>query len=145
MEATDHAEEGQRRDSDLETTFNPEKSSYRNLLEFFFQMQDATTRNRQGNDTGASYRSTILYLDDTKRRVVEDTIADVEASGLWPDKVVTEITLAGPLWEAEPEHQDYLEWYPNGYTCHFPQPGRGLAPTVAQSHDRAGSFGIEES
>ena len=93
----------------FETTFNPEKSSYRNLLEFFFQMQDATTCNRQGNDTGASYRSTILYLDDTKRRVVEDTIADVEASGLWPDKVVTEITLAGPLWEAEPEHQDYLE------------------------------------
>ena len=78
---------------------------------------------RQGNDVGASYRSAIFYLDDEQRRVAEDTIADVEASGLWPGKVVTEVTPAGPFWEAEPEHQDYLEHYPNGYTCHFPRPG----------------------
>ena len=84
---------------------------------------------RQGNDVGASYRSAIFYLDATQRRVAEDTVADVEASGLWPGKVVTEISPAGPFWEAEPEHQDYLEHYPNGYTCHFPRPGVGVAPT----------------
>ena len=93
------------------------------LLEFFFQIHDPTTLNRQGNDFGTSYRSAIYYLDEEQRRVAEDTIADVEASGLWPGKVVTEVEPAGPFWEAEPEHQDYLEKYPNGYTCHFPRPG----------------------
>src|SRR5208282_2577325 len=107
----------------LEIIFDPEKISYRDLLEFFFQIHDPTTLNRQGNDMGMSYRSAIFYLDDEQRRVAEDTIADVEASGLWPGTVVTEVTPAGPFWEAEPEHQDYLEHYPNGYTCHFPRPG----------------------
>ena len=107
----------------IEITFDPAQISYRDILEFFFQIHDPTTRNRQGNDMGASYRSAIFYVDDEQRRVAEDTIADVEASGLWPGKVVTEVTPAGPFWEAEPEHQDYLERYPNGYTCHFPRPG----------------------
>ena len=99
------------------------RSRYRDLLEFFFQIHDPTTRNRQGNDIGASYRSAIYYTSDAQKQVAEDTIADVEASGLWPGKVVTEVEPAGPFWEAEPEHQDYLEKYPNGYTCHFPRPG----------------------
>ena len=107
----------------IEITFDPDETSYRELLEFFFQIHDPTTLNRQGNDVGTSYRSAIFYLDDEQRRVAEDTIADVEASGLWPGKVVTEVSPAGPFWEAEPEHQDYLEHYPNGYTCHFPRPG----------------------
>ena len=107
----------------IEITFDPEQTSYRELLEFFFQIHDPTTVNRQGNDVGMSYRSAIFYLDDEQRRVAEDTIADVEASGLWPGRVVTEVTPAGPFWEAEPEHQDYLEHYPNGYTCHFPRSG----------------------
>ena len=107
----------------IEITFDPDKTSYRNILEFFFQIHDPTTLNRQGNDLGSSYRSAIFYLDDEQRGVAEDTIADVEASGLWPGKVVTEVVPAGPFWEAEPEHQDYLEHYPNGYTCHFPRPG----------------------
>jgi peptide-methionine (S)-S-oxide reductase len=107
----------------IEIVFDPEQTSYRDILEFFFQIHDPTTLNRQGNDLGASYRSAIFYLDDEQRREAEDTIADVEASGLWPGKVVTEVTAAGPFWEAEPEHQDYLEHYPNGYTCHFPRPG----------------------
>jgi peptide-methionine (S)-S-oxide reductase len=107
----------------IEIVFDPEVTSYRELLEFFFQIHDPTTLNRQGNDIGMSYRSAIFYLDEEQRRVAEDTIADVEASGLWPGKVVTEVTPAGPFWEAEPEHQDYLERYPNGYTCHFPRPG----------------------
>jgi peptide-methionine (S)-S-oxide reductase len=106
----------------IEITFDPEQTSYRDLLEFFFQIHDPTTLNRQGNDIGMSYRSAIFYLDDEQRRVAEDTVADVEASGLWPGKVVTEVAPAGPFWEAEPEHQDYLERYPNGYTCHFPRP-----------------------
>src|SRR5277367_4141645 len=107
----------------IEITFDPNQISYRDLLEFFFQIHDPTTLNRQGNDVGTSYRSAIFYLDDEQRRVAEDTIADVEASGLWPGKVVTGVVRAGPFWEAEPEHQDYLEHYPNGYTCHFPRPG----------------------
>jgi peptide-methionine (S)-S-oxide reductase len=107
----------------IEIVFDPEVTSYRELLEFFFQIHDPTTLNRQGNDIGPSYRSAIFYLDEEQRRVAEDTSADVEASGLWPGKVVTEVTPAGPFWEAEPEHQDYLERYPNGYTCHFPRPG----------------------
>src|SRR6059058_5234799 len=106
----------------IEISFDPEQISYRDLLELFFQIHDPTTLNRQGNDTGMSYRSAIFYLDDEQRRVAEETIAEVEASGLWPGKVVTEVTPAGPFWEAEPEHQDYLERYPNGYTCHFPRP-----------------------
>jgi peptide-methionine (S)-S-oxide reductase len=107
----------------IEITFDPEKSSYRDVLAFFFQIHDPTTRNRQGNDVGASYRSAIFYLNNAQRLIAGDTIADVEASGLWPGKIVTEVTAAGPFWEAEPEHQDYLKRYPNGYTCHFPRPG----------------------
>jgi len=106
----------------IEITFDPDKTSYRDLLEFFFQIHDPTTLNRQGNDLGTSYRSAIFYFDDKQRRVAEDTIADVEASGLWPGKVMTEVAPAGPFWEAESEHQDYLERYPDGYTCHFPRP-----------------------
>ena len=107
----------------IEIVFDPKRVSYRQLLEFFFQIHDPTTKNRQGNDRGTSYRSAIFYVDDEQKRVAEDTIADVEASGLWPGKVVTEVAPAGPFWEAEPEHQDYLERYPHGYTCHFPRPG----------------------
>jgi peptide-methionine (S)-S-oxide reductase len=106
----------------IEIVFDPARISYRDLLEFFFQIHDPTTKNRQGNDVGTSYRSAIFYTSDEQKRVAEDTIADVDASGLWPGKVVTEVTAAGPFWEAEPEHQDYLERYPNGYTCHFPRP-----------------------
>jgi peptide-methionine (S)-S-oxide reductase len=106
----------------IEIIFDPATISYRSLLEFFFQIHNPTTLNRQGNDVGASYRSAIFYVNDEQKRVAEDTIADVEASGLWPSKVVTEITLVGDFWEAEPEHQDYLERYPHGYTCHFPRP-----------------------
>jgi peptide-methionine (S)-S-oxide reductase len=107
----------------IEIIFDPERISYRDLLEFFFQIHDPTTRNRQGNDIGTSYRSAIFYTSDAQKQVAEDTIADVDASGLWPGKVVTEVAPAGPFWEAEPEHQDYLEKYPNGYTCHFARPG----------------------
>lgn len=107
----------------IEITFDPETISYRRLLEFFFQIHDPTTPNRQGNDIGPSYRSAIYHLDEDQRRVALDTIADVEASGLWPGPVVTEVEPAGDFWAAEPEHQDYLERFPNGYTCHFPRPG----------------------
>jgi peptide-methionine (S)-S-oxide reductase len=107
----------------IEITFDPEKLSFRQILEFFFQIHDPTTLNRQGNDRGLSYRSAIFYTTDEQRRVAEDTIADVNASGLWPGKIVTEVAPAGPFWEAEPEHQDYLLNYPNGYTCHFVRPG----------------------
>ena len=96
----------------IEITFDPEQTSYRDLLEFFFQVHDPTTLDRQGNDVGSSYRSAIFYLNDEQKREAEDTIADVEASGLWPGKVVTEVTAAGPFWEAEPEHQDYLAALP---------------------------------
>ena len=113
----------------------PNRMSFRDLLEFFFQIHDPTTKNRQGNDVGASYRSAIFYTDDEQRRVAEDTIADVDASGLWPGKVVTEVEPAGPFWEAEPEHQDYLERYPNGYTCHFVRPDWKL-PRRAQEAAR---------
>ena len=106
----------------IEIVFDPEKTSFRALLELFFQIHDPTTRNRQGNDVGASYRSAIFYTSEEQRRVAEDTIADVDASGLWPGKAVTEVVPAGDFWEAEPEHQDYLERYPNGYTCHFVRP-----------------------
>ena len=106
----------------VEIVFDPARISYRRLLEFFFQIHDPTTRNRQGNDVGTSYRSAILYTSEDQRRVAEDTVADVDASGLWPGKVVTGIAPAGEFWEAEPEHQDYLERYPAGYTCHFIRP-----------------------
>jgi peptide-methionine (S)-S-oxide reductase len=107
----------------LEIIFDPAQISYRDLLEFFFQIHDPSTLNRQGNDIGTSYRSAIFYTSDEQKRVAEDTIADVDASGLWPGKVVTQVTPAGPFWEAEPEHQDYLVNYPDGYTCHFVRPG----------------------
>ena len=106
----------------IEILFDPEKTSYRELLEFFFQIHDPTTVNRQGNDIGMSYRSAIYYVDDAQKVVAEDTIADVNASGIWPGKVVTEVEPAGAFWEAEPEHQDYLQRLPNGYTCHFARP-----------------------
>jgi peptide-methionine (S)-S-oxide reductase len=106
----------------IEIVFDPGRISYRDLLEFFFQVHDPTTKNRQGNDIGLSYRSAIFYTSDQQKRVAYDTIADVGASGLWPGKVVTEVEPAGPFWEAEPEHQDYLERYPDGYTCHFVRP-----------------------
>jgi peptide-methionine (S)-S-oxide reductase len=107
----------------IEILFDPAVLSYRDLLEFFFQIHDPSTKNRQGNDMGTSYRSAIYYTSDEQKRVAEDTIRDVDASGLWPGKVVTEVAPAGPFWEAEAEHQDYLELFPNGYTCHFPRPG----------------------
>ncbi|HEY5231344.1 MAG TPA: peptide-methionine (S)-S-oxide reductase MsrA [Galbitalea sp.] len=106
----------------VEIIFDPTVTSYRDILEFFFQVHDPTTRNRQGNDVGASYRSAIFYTDDEQKRVALETIADVNASGLWPGDVVTEVEPVGPFWEAEPEHQDYLVKYPNGYTCHYPRP-----------------------
>jgi peptide-methionine (S)-S-oxide reductase len=106
----------------IEIVYDPARTSFRRVLEFFFQIHDPTTPNRQGNDRGLSYRSAIFYRDDEQRRVAETTIADVEASGLWPGKVVTEVAPAGPFWEAEPEHQDYLERRPDGYTCHYLRP-----------------------
>ena len=106
----------------VEILFDPQKISYRRLLEFFFQIHDPTTLNRQGNDRGTSYRSAIYYTTEEQERVAEETLADVDASGLWPGKAVTEIEPAGDFWEAEPEHQDYLQHYPTGYTCHFVRP-----------------------
>jgi len=106
----------------IEIVFDPQIISYRQILEFFFQVHDPTTVNRQGNDAGASYRSAIFYKDEQQKQTAQDTIADVEASGLWPGKVVTEVVPAGPFWQAEPEHQDYLERHPGGYTCHFIRP-----------------------
>ena len=112
----------------IEIIFDPAKLSFRRLLEFFFQIHDPTTKDRQGNDTGASYRSGIFYTSDAQREVAEDTIDDVNASKLWPGKVVTELAPAGDFWEAEPEHQDYLERIPNGYTSHFVRPDWKLPP-----------------
>ncbi len=106
----------------IEIVFDPAKITFRDLLEFFFQIHDPTTANRQGNDRGPSYRSAIFYGDERQKAVIGDTIADVDGSGIWPGKVVTEVAPAGPFWEAEPEHQDYLERIPNGYTCHFIRP-----------------------
>ena len=106
----------------VEIVFDPARVSYRDLLEFFFQIHDPTTVDRQGNDRGASYRSAIYYSSETQRQVALDTIADVEASGLWPGRVVTQVEPAGDFWEAEPEHQDYLQRHPTGYTCHWPRP-----------------------
>ena len=106
----------------IEIIFDPALTSYRELLEFFFQIHDPTTQNRQGNDLGLSYRSAIYYVDEAQKTTALDTIADVEACGLWPGKVVTEVEAASDFWEAEPEHQDYLERRPDGYTCHFARP-----------------------
>ncbi|WP_458072121.1 peptide-methionine (S)-S-oxide reductase MsrA [Rhodanobacter sp. BL-MT-08] len=106
----------------IEIIFNPAVISYRTLLEFFFQIHDPSTPNRQGNDRGVSYRSAIFYTSEEQKDVAEDTIADVDASGLWPGKAVTELAPVGDFWEAEPEHQDYLQHYPTGYTCHFIRP-----------------------
>jgi peptide-methionine (S)-S-oxide reductase len=117
----DHAEA-------IEVSFDPQAISYRQLLEFFFQIHDPSTQDSQGYDQGASYRSAIFYTSDEQKRIAEETIADVDASGLWPGWVVTELAPAGPFWEAEPEHQDYLERHPNGYTCHFIRPQWKLPP-----------------
>jgi peptide-methionine (S)-S-oxide reductase len=106
----------------IEIEFDPRQLSFRQLLEFFFQIHDPSTPNRQGNDRGSSYRSGIYYTSEEQLEIAKDTIADVDASGLWPGKVVTEVAPAGPFWDAEPEHQDYLERLPNGYTCHFVRP-----------------------
>ncbi|MFQ3197414.1 MAG: peptide-methionine (S)-S-oxide reductase [Paraglaciecola sp.] len=106
----------------IEILFDNEVVTYRQILELFFQIHDPSTQNRQGNDTGASYRSAIYYMSDEQHKEALKTIADVDASGLWPGKVVTEVEPAGDFWEAEPEHQDYLQVRPNGYTCHFPRP-----------------------
>ena len=107
----------------VEIVFDPARTSYRALLEFFFQIHDPSTPNRQGNDRGSSYRSMILYTSEAQQRIAEATIADVDASGLWPGKAATEVAPASDFWEAEPEHQDYLQHYPDGYTCHYPRPG----------------------
>ncbi|NTF41234.1 peptide-methionine (S)-S-oxide reductase [Rhizobium sp. AC27/96] len=123
----------------IEIIFDPQKISFRDLLEFFFQIHDPSTRNRQGNDMGTSYRSAIFYTSDEQKRVALDTIADVDASGLWPGKVVTEVVPVSDFWEAEPEHQDYLERYPNGYTCHFVRPGWKLPVRNADAAQRAAS------
>ena len=120
----DHAEA-------IEIVFDDEVTDYRDILEFFFQIHDPTTRDRQGNDRGRSYRSEIFVLDEEQREEAERTIRDVDASGLWPGKVVTPVTDAGDFWEAEPEHQDYLERIPHGYTCHFVRPGWKLPRATA--------------
>jgi len=106
----------------IEIMFDPTQITYRRILEFFFQIHDPSTPNRQGNDRGMSYRSAIYYVGDDQKAVAEDTIKDVDASGLWPSKVVTELEPVGDFWEAEPEHQNYLERIPHGYTCHFVRP-----------------------
>jgi peptide-methionine (S)-S-oxide reductase len=106
----------------IEINFDPSQISFRDLLEFFFQIHDPSTLNRQGNDRGMSYRSGIYYVDEAQKAEAERTIADVDASGLWPGKVVTEVKPVGDFWQAEPEHQDYLLRIPHGYTCHFIRP-----------------------
>jgi len=116
----------------IEIIFDPAQITYRQILEFFFQIHDPTTLNRQGNDVGMSYRSAIYYVNEDQKAVAEDTIKDVEASGIWPGKVVTEVEPVGDFWEAEPEHQDYLERFPNGYTCHFPRPNWVLPKRAAE-------------
>lgn len=116
----------------IEIIFDPETITYRRLLEFFFQIHDPTSENRQGNDRGMSYRSAIYYVDDAQKAVAEDTIKDVDASGVWPGKVVTELEPVGDFWEAEPEHQDYLQRVPNGYTCHFIRPDWVLPRRAAE-------------
>jgi peptide-methionine (S)-S-oxide reductase len=121
----DHAEA-------IEIVFDPEQTSFREQLEFFFQVHDPTTKDRQGNDRGRSYRSAIFPQSDEQERIARDTIADVDASGIWPGPVVTEVDRVRDFWEAEPEHQDYLQVYPNGYTCHFVRPGWTLPKRESQ-------------
>lgn len=116
----------------IEVLFDPQQFTYRQLLEFFFQIHDPTTLNRQGNDLGMSYRSAIYYTSEAQKQTALDTIADVDASGIWPGKVVTEVEPVSEFWEAEPEHQDYLERIPNGYTCHFPRAGWVLPKRAAE-------------
>ena len=116
----------------IEVMFDDDVISYRDLLELFFQIHDPTTLNRQGNDRGLSYRSAIYYVDEDQKATALDTIADIEASGIWPGKVVTEVEPVSDFWEAEPEHQDYLERIPNGYTCHFPRPDWVLPRRAAE-------------
>ena len=123
----------------IEIIFDPEKLSYRKLLEYFFQIHDPTTLNRQGNDVGTSYRSAIFYTSDAQKRVAEETIADVNASDNWPGKVVTEVKPASEFWEAEPEHQDYLERYPSGYTCHYVRPNWRVPALKAERIGTSGS------
>ena len=120
----------------IEIVFDPEQTSFRRLLAFFFQIHDPTTRNRQGNDLGPSYRSAIFYTDDEQKRIAEQVIAEVETSGRWPGKVVTEVAPAGPFWVAESEHQDYLERFPAGYTCHYVRPDWVLP--MAEASSKAG-------
>lgn len=121
----------------IEVTYDPAVTDFRALLEFFFQVHDPTTKNRQGNDVGTSYRSAIFYTSPEQRRIAEKTIEEVDSSGLWPGKVVTEVTQAGDFWEAEPEHQDYLQRIPQGYTCHFIRPEWKLPQrTVKQAGER---------
>jgi len=116
----------------IEITYDPAVTSYRAILEFFFQIHDPTTPNSQGNDRGLSYRSAIYYVDEEQRQIAQGTIADVDASGIWPGKVVTEVEPVGDFWEAEPEHQDYLERIPRGYTCHFVRPDWVLPRRAAE-------------
>ena len=116
----------------IEILYDSARISFRQLLEFFFQIHDPTTVNRQGNDMGMSYRSAIYYVDDAQKQIALDTIADVDASGIWPGRVVTELEPVAEFWEAEPEHQDYLERFPNGYTCHFPRPDWVLPKRAAE-------------
>jgi peptide-methionine (S)-S-oxide reductase len=123
----------------IEIVFDATQLTYRELLEFFFQIHDPTTKNRQGLDLGRSYRSEIFYVNESQRTIAEQSIADVDASGLWPRKVVTKVSPAGPFWEAEPEHQDYLQRYPNGYTCHFVRDGWKLPPRTETQPTEAGS------
>jgi peptide-methionine (S)-S-oxide reductase len=125
----------------IEIVFDPAKLSYRELLEFFFQIHDPTTVNRQGNDVGTSYRSAIFYAGAEQRQTAEAVIAEVNASELWPGKVATQVAPEGPFWEAEPEHQDYLERYPNGYTCHFVRPGWKLPASAKARQSPAGPHG----
>ncbi|MEZ5899217.1 MAG: peptide-methionine (S)-S-oxide reductase MsrA [Hyphomicrobium sp.] len=122
----------------IEIIFDPDVITYRTLLEFFFQIHDPTTLNRQGNDRGTSYRSGIYYTDAEQQRIADETIADVNASGLWPGRVATEVAPAGPFWEAEPEHQDYLERIPHGYTCHYVRPNWTLTKAKAKAQSSAG-------
>jgi len=117
----------------VEIIFDPAKTSYRAILEFFFQIHDPSTKDGQGNDRGTSYRSAIFFTQPSQKEIALQTIADVDASGLWPGKVVTEVEPAGDFWEAEPEHQDYLERIPNGYTCHYPRPGWKLPSRATQA------------
>jgi peptide-methionine (S)-S-oxide reductase len=119
----------------IEIQFDPSKTSFRDLLEFFFQIHDPSTLDRQGNDVGTSYRSAIFYTSDDQKKLADDTIADVDASGIWPAKVVTEVVPVEEFWKAEPEHQDYLERIPNGYTCHFPRPNWKLPKKASVSSE----------